>query len=832
MRLLLLVLILVKFPVYAQLSSPNDFLGYTLGDRFTPHHRVIDYYENLGRVSSNVTLQYYGETYENRPLMLAFISSEENLGKLDEIRADNLKRSGLQNGKPSTDIPIIWLSYNVHGNESVSTEASMATIYELLANPNQDWLKNLIIVIDPCLNPDGRERYVNFYNQHKNQPNQTNIDSWEHREPWPGGRANHYLFDLNRDWAWMSQKESQQRLKVYNQWLPQIHVDFHEQGINSPYYFAPAAEPYHELITDWQRSFQVDIGKNHAKYFDEKGWLYFTKQYFDLLYPSYGDTYPTFNGAIGMTYEQGGSGRAGLGVITETGQTLTLKDRIDHHFTTGISTIEVAANNRKNLLAEFAEFFTQRPTTLYKTYVLKHNGDNHKMKDLMKWLDDLDIKYGKAAASKLSGYHFGSQQTQSFDLTEKDLVISLDQPKAVLTNVLFEPHTKLSDSLTYDITAWSVPLAYGLESYGLRSALNVKKLEAITFIQNVASDNTPYAQIFEWKNMAHASLLADLLVEDIKVRYYKSPVKINGQVFGRGSIVITRADNHGNNKASDLVTEYANKRGVKIHAVQSGFVQSGVDIGSNGHVSFLEKPKVALLGGLGTSSLNYGAVWHFLEQTLQYPIVNLSTQYFSQIDLNDYDVLILPDGRYSNFDSDDWDQIDNWVKSGGKLILLQGAIERWVAANKSSLKKFNDDYDSTNQQEKLDDQRDNDRIIPYASTERYDLRNMTAGSIFKVKLDDTHPLAYGYNDEYFSLKTDNLRYDLLKSGNVGYIANDQSDRGGFIGQNVIESIDGSLVFGVENRGGGDVVYFIDNPLFRSFWYDGKLLFANAVFFNP
>jgi len=491
MRLSILLFFLCQLPAYSQISSPKDFLGYALGDRFTPHHRVIDYYESLAKKSANVTLQYYGETYENRPLMLAFISAEENLDQIENIREDNLKRAGIQNGKPSSDIPIIWLSYNVHGNESVSTEASMATIYELLAKPNSDWLQNLIVVIDPCINPDGRERYVNFYNQYKNQPNQTNIDSWEHHEPWPGGRANHYLFDLNRDWAWMSQKESQQRVKIYNQWLPQIHVDFHEQGINSPYYFALAAEPYHELITDWQRNFQVEIGKNHAKYFDKNNWLYFTKQYFDLLYPSYGDTYPTFNGAIGMTYEQGGSGSAGLGVITETGQTLTLKDRIDHHFTTGISTIEVAANNRKNMLTEFAAFFTQRPTTLYKSYVLKYNGDDHKMRDLMKWLDDLDIRYGKGSVSKLNGYHFGSQITKSFDLTERDLVISLDQPKAVLANVLFEPQTKLSDSLTYDITAWSVPFAFGLEAYALKSLLSTKKSESVKFIQNTSRMETP-----------------------------------------------------------------------------------------------------------------------------------------------------------------------------------------------------------------------------------------------------------------------------------------------------------------------------------------------------
>ena len=324
--------------------SPENILGYKIGTQFTRHERVVNYFEKLqSSFPKQVRIDPYGQTNEKRNLFLTIIASEENFKRIEEIRINHLKNDPLEN------VAIVWLSYNVHGNESSGTEAAMQTAYELLTQ-QKELLKNTIVIMDPCLNPDGRERYVNFFYQYGANPVNVSRISADHNEPWPGGRANHYLFDLNRDWAWLTQIESKQRIKIYNQWLPHVHVDFHEQAINEPYYFPPAAEPYHEVITKWQRDFQKEIGKNHAKYFDKAGWLYFSKEIFDLLYPSYGDTYPTYNGAIGMTYEQGGSGRAGLAVLTNTGDTLTLSDRVAHHVITGISTVEVSSEKCKKLI--------------------------------------------------------------------------------------------------------------------------------------------------------------------------------------------------------------------------------------------------------------------------------------------------------------------------------------------------------------------------------------------------------------------------------------------------------------------------------------------------
>ena len=276
-RSLLSILTLVVFSINSQtLQSPDQFLGYPIGTYFSRHHQVIDYFKQLEKnAPKNVHLEQYGTTTEHRELLVAYISTEENLKNLEQIKADH------GNLNKDEKITLVWLSYNVHGNESSGTEAAMLTAYELITQ-KQEWLKNTVIILDPCINPDGRDRYVNWFNQYQNK--EINVDqmSAEHSEPWPGGRPNHYLFDLNRDWAWLTQKESQERIALYNQWLPHVHADFHEQSINEPYYFAPAAEPFHEVITKWQREFQNGVGKNIAKNFDQKGWFYFTLLFFSF----------------------------------------------------------------------------------------------------------------------------------------------------------------------------------------------------------------------------------------------------------------------------------------------------------------------------------------------------------------------------------------------------------------------------------------------------------------------------------------------------------------------------------------------------------------------
>lgn len=832
MKARLLFLFFAPALLFAQVKSPKEFLGYELGNKFTRHHRVVDYFEHVAESTAEVELTHYGMTYEDRPLLLAFISSKENIDNLEQIREDNLKRAGVFEGNPVGNTPIIWLSYNVHGNESSSTEASMATIYELVKqnSSKSDWLKNAVIIIDPCINPDGRDRYANFFWQYGNQPYNPDPNSKEHNEPWPGGRANHYLFDLNRDWAWQSQIESQSRIMVYNKWLPQIHVDFHEQGINSPYYFAPAAQPYHELITDFQRSFQTEIGRNHAKYFDQNGWFYFTKQFFDLLYPSYGDTYPTYNGAIGMTYEQAGHGRAGLGIIKQEGDSLTLKDRIAHHYTTGLSTIEISVANSERLLSSFSQFFGDNASLEYKTFVLKYEGNDDKFNSLKTWLDVQGIQHGSASNVKgLRGYNYATGATSSFSIGANDLVINMNQPKATLAQILLEPRTALVDSVTYDITAWGVPYAYGINAFASEQLVQVRESSKTDF----EAQNAPQkavAFISKWNSMNDAQFLAALLKNDVKVRFTEKAIDYKGQAFDQGSVIIARRDNKAMGaNFEEQVTAIANEHKRTLAMISTGFMDAGPDIGSS-DIRYLKRPKIALLSGEGTSSLAFGATWHFMEQELKYPVTVLGTDYFGRVDLSGYDVLIMQDGWYGSLRDREMKKMMDWVSAGGKLIAVEGALNKLKDSDYSSLGEYATDEDKK-EGEKRDKEREAEaRMVRYEDQRRAGMKGYAPGAIYRVKVDNSNPLAFGFGSEYYTLKTSASRVGYLDAGNVGIIESKSDLMSGFAGSYTKEDMEQTLAFGVENKGRGQIVHIVDNPLFRSFWQNGKLMFVNALFF--
>jgi hypothetical protein len=813
-KFLLTLLFILPLLATAQLKSPSEFLGYELGSQFTRHHQVLDYYEYLAEQEPDrMVLKDYGLTNERRRLVLAHISSASNMSQLETIRTEHLKNT---TGEGQPEKAIVWLSYNVHGNESVSTEASMQTIYDLLTQKS-NYLENTVVIIDPCINPDGRDRYVNWYNQYKNTPNNVDPNSKEHHESWWSGRSNHYMFDLNRDWAWLTQVESQQRLKEFNKWLPHVHVDFHEQGVNNPYYFAPAAEPYHEVITDFQRDFQKTIGKNHAKYFDANGWFYFTKEVFDLLYPSYGDTYPTYNGGIGMTYEQGGSGRAGLGIITSIGDTLTLKDRIEHHYTTGLSTVEVASKNAQKLNDEFKKFYDNKDFK-YNSYVL--NGNSDKINTLARLLDQHEIEYGFGTNASAKGFDYNTGKTGSIRVSENSMVISTDQSKGTLVKVLFEPKAKLSDSVTYDITAWSLPYAYGLDALASEGTVNQNKKSIATLSTSDKINATNYAYISDWNSITDAKFLAALLKNKIRVRTAHKPFSVDGSSYQRGSLIITLADNKNKKDfVSTMKSILTDHPEIDLGIATTGFVDSGKDFGSS-YVDMIPDTKIGVLSGEPASTLRFGEIWHFFEQQLEYPISVLDESYFNRVDLSDYDVLILPDGRgYGSFLTENvMNKITDWVSAGGKLISMGGSIDALATDKSFKIKKKEAEKDTTV------------NLNSFDISERERIKFAITGAIFKTTVDPTNPLAYGYSDNYFTLKLGNRAYDYLDGGSAVYLAAGQNKPiSGFAGSEAMKQIDTTLVFGTQNMGRGQVIYMVDNPLFRGFWENGKLFFANALF---
>jgi len=833
--------------------SPDAFLGYPLGSHFTPHDKIVAYFRQAAVAAPDrMLLEQYGKTYEGRPLLLAYIASPENLRRLEAIRLNNLRLAGILRDGVAADENgpvIVWLSYNVHGNEPASSEAAMKTLYTLVGGmPSRGavwsgepaaWLKNTVVIIDPCINPDGRDRYVNWYNGVVGlQPN-PDPQSREHQEPWPRGRSNHYNFDLNRDWAWQTQIETQQRLKKYNEWLPQVHVDYHEQGYNSPYYFAPAAEPYHEVITVWQREFQVLIGKNNAKYFDRNGWLYFTKQEFDLFYPSYGDTYPTYNGAIGMTYEQGGIS-AGLAVQTADGDTLTLADRLEHHYITGLSTIEVASQHAGQLLTAFHDYFADavaHPGGEFKAYYIRNDSTGDRLQRLKTFLGRNRIEWLDVPAGSYLGLNYETGRMSAFKSQPDDIVINANQPKSNLLRVLFERQSHISDSVTYDITAWSLPFVYGLQAYGLNSYVAGSRHVAQVIPDDEVYDmpDTTYAYAARWTGMNSARFLSRLLQSGVKVRYAEQPFQSGGHSFDRGTLLITHTGNShlGHGLWARQLGEMIRATNVSCEPIPSGFVDKGADFGSN-LVHLIHPPRIGMLTGEQVSALDAGEIWHFFEQELGYPVTLINAADAGRVSWKDFDVLILPNGYYRVLeDKNVADGLKDWVKEGGRLIALQDAVEQlskgeWGIREKTAGKAADGKDDEKDNDDKKSD--DYTLLHRYSDRQRDEVRNSVPGAIYRVELDNTHPLAFGYPDHYYTLKQDDNVYEFIREEgwNVGVIRKDNYVSG-FTGNKAKERLKDGLIFGVQDMGRGEVVYLADDPLFRSFWENGKLLFCNAVF---
>ncbi len=828
-KIFLFVFVLFIGFAYAQnIVSPDSFLGYQLGSKFTPHHKLVAYFEAAATTQpQQMKLEKYGETNEGRPLLIAIIASKENLAKLEEIRLNNLRLTGLL-GDKTADVnapAIVWLSYNVHGNEPSSSEVSMKVLYELLSGKNAEldaWLKNTVVIIDPCLNPDGRERYVNWFTQMSGKTANADANAREHSEPWPGGRSNHYNFDLNRDWAWQTQIESQARLVKYQAWMPHIHCDFHEQYPSSPYYFAPGAEPVHEAVTQWQKDFQVTVGKNHAKYFDANGWLYFTKQYFDLLYPSYGDTYPLFNGSIGMTYEQAGHSRGGVSLALDNADTLTLTDRIVHHFTTSISTIEIASVNAQKLLTGFKKYFDDSRAgvnNMYKNYIISNKNESN-ISALKSLLTKNEIVFGYAiAGSSTKGYNYFTNKEEIFTVQKNDLVINAAQRKASLLKVLFEQQPKLSDSATYDITAWALPYVFGLQTYATKE--NITGVNGSDF-KDVKPSLPPnaYGYIVAYNGFNDTKLLATLLKSNVKMRFTETTFSFNDIAFKEGSLLILRKGNEDKiANVLGLVKEFGNT----ANAISSAYAQSGIDLGSD-KIHFIKNPTVALLTGDGVSFAGAGEIWHLFEQQLNRPITLINANDLDNSSLKNYSVLIVPDGSYKFLaNKDAAADVKQWVKDGGKLIVLESATKQLAALDWGlKVKKMPED--------KTDTALGYIAIKKYANRERESVSNNIPGAIYRMELDDTHPLGYGYPNYYYTLKLNETVYEFVKEGwNVGIIKKIQPVAG-FVGSKVKQNLKDGVLLGELPMGRGSVIFFADDPLFRSFWENGKMLFCNAVFF--
>jgi len=824
--------------------TPLEVIGHRFGDLHTFYWEMEDYLQALEKVSNRVKITSYGKTYQGRKLYTVVIGNPENLIRLEEIKAANLKLTdprSLSSAEVEEIVAwmpsIVWLGYNIHGNEASGMEAAIRTIYQLSAGTDavtQNILENIVCVIDPCQNPDGHDRFVHGVRSVvtlKSHPEPLDV---EHGRAWPGGRTNHYLFDLNRDFFLKTQIESQQRAEVYHEWMPHVFADLHEMGSNSTYFFSPPMPPYNEYTKPVLMKWWKIIAQANATAFDHFGWGYYTRQSFDSFYPGYGTSYPSINGSVGMTYEQASA--RGVSISRDDGTVLTLREASWHHFTTSLATLRVTAERREEKIRDFHEFFkialNEAETDPIKEIILNPQNDPQTCAKLIRNLLQERVVIDRATSSfsnsKATGYF--SKKTGAQTFPAGSYIISLNQPQKILIKALLAPDSPLGAefiaaekerkekgerSQFYDVTAWSLPLTYGIDAYwtGTRSHVDTEPVtEAPRFAGSVKGGPAQQVYLVPFDGMASSKLLIRLLAEDYRVRMARKAFTLEGKAWPLGTLVL-----RVNRNADSLharIAELAQEFGVEATALHHGLVDEGVDLGSSNIVT-LQKPRVALLTGDPVSSGSYGALHYLFEREYGLPFVRVSAR---NLDLKDFNVVVMPSGNYgSALSKTQQDEFKAWIRSGGTVVSVAAASNWLRLAKISQAKVLGTVPDPQNKEKKI-------RV------------DRTPGAIAKVNLNPLSWLSYGVPSQIaVQVRASQiyLPYENNSSGNVGIFAPaPELKLSGYIWPLTEKHLADKAWLLTEGFGRGKLVLFTEDPNFRAS-YDGlNKLFLNAILIGP
>ena len=817
-------------PFDKSIPSPEEFLGYPIGDFHTRHDLVVAYLEKLAELSDKANLMIYGKTNENRKLTILTITSPKNLQNIEAIKKKHLQV--VDHNTNITDfsgLPIfINLAYGVHGNEPSSTEAAMLTAYTLIASENskvKEYLDNTIIFLDPTINPDGRDRFANWVNTYRGNPLIADKNDIEHNEGWPRGRTNHYWFDLNRDLLLAVQPESKARLKWYHEWSPNVVTDFHEMGTNSTYFFEPKnmsaslnpvtpKENHTTLNNLFAQQFSADL--------DKIGSLYFSGEQFDATYPGYGSTYMDLQGSLALLFEQASS--RGHLQETKTGD-LSFPFTIRNQYISSFATIK-ATIKHKDLLYNYQNTFFKKAIeksskSKIKGYVFGDNYDKNRNKAFL----DILLKH------KIKVYSLD----KNFDINNKkfkagnSFIVPTNQKQYYMVQTIFETYDKYRDSVYYDASAWSLVNFYNMK-YNSLTKIPSYSNEITVKNNKIALENiqkSDYAYIISWDDYYAPAVLYELQKEGLIIKSSTKPFTIlaNGKEtsFNRGSFIITSSlQKITKDSLFSTVSSASKKYNVQAYGANTGLTIKGNGLGSNS-IANLNKPKVMMLVEGGVSSYEAGEVWYLFEQQIKMPITKVPERLFFKTDLNNYNVIIMVSGRYKMLDEKNKERLKSWVSQGNTLITSAKA-NTWAIKNKIIKESLVDQKkDSSKSVERLN----------YADARGTIGKQSIGGAIFQVDLDITHPIGFGYHSSKLPVYKNNSVFLMPSKSRFSTVAkyskNPHID--GYITKENLEKMSKAASIVVSKIGNGRVVMFADNLNFRGSWYGTNKLFINAVFFG-
>jgi hypothetical protein len=851
----------------ASIPSPEQFLGYAIGTHHTRHDRIIAYMQELARLSDRATYREIGTTYEHRAMPVLTVTSPANHARIEEIRQQHVA-STAPGSTPAADRKIIvHLGYGVHGNETSSSEAALLTAYWLVAGQGaelEQFLRDGVYHIEPSLNPDGRDRHTHWANMHKAQPFVADPLDREHNEVWPGGRTNHYWYDLNRDWLPLENPESRARIDFHHAWLPNVVTDYHEMGTSSTYFFEPS-KPYgswNPLIPErLYTEITDDFAVHWAAALDDIGALYFTKEVYDNSYPGYGSTYPNFLGGLGLVFEQA-SARGHIQESTRHG-VLTFAYAIRNHVRTGIATVRAANQHRVKLLDYQRDFFASalREAERFpvKAYVF---GDAHDAGRNRAFLDlllrhRLDV-YELPQTLRANGHVFEPGSAW---------VVPTAQPKFRMARSIFERTHEYADSAFYDASTWTVSLAYGMPDAELRSRVSLgPRVTTVPEPRGIgAVPASGYAYLLDWSDYYAPRALYHLLAHGVHAEVAFQPftarTHTGERAYPRGSISIpVYAQSLEPARLHALVREAERAAGVPIQAATSGFSTSGIDLGS-GSFRPLSAPRVLLLIGDGVSANEAGQIWHMMDTKFAIPMTKLDSNAYGRADLSRYDVIVLPSGSYGFISGDRLEELKRWVRAGGTLVALRTATQ-WAAANglapNTSMAGSGAAGSSAGSSAggaaaggaaaagaaaggaaagAAGTGRGEAAGVParrdFADADAVRGAQAIGGSIWLADLDITHPLGFGYHRRALPVWRDHSMFFAPSRNPYSTVARltNEPHLSGYISARNLDRLRGSPSVIADQLGRGSVVLLIDNPNFRGYWLGTNRLFLNAVFFG-
>ncbi len=809
------------------LPTPASVLGYNVAEWHVRHDQLLDYMQTLADASPRVSIETIGRTHENRRQTLLTISSEANLARIDEIHQQHMQQQTAEAVDPDSPL-VVWLGYSIHGNEASGSNASMLVAWMLAAMQGgkaEAMLENTVILIDPSLNPDGLGRFAHWVNMHRGAGTLvSDRANREHNEVWPGGRFNHFWFDLNRDWLPLVHPESRARVNVLHHWRPHVVADFHEMGTNSTYFFQPGVPSRQNPWTP-QPNFELTaaIGRHHARALDAVNQPYFTEEQFDDFYYGKGSTYPDALGTVGILFEQASA----RGHLTESDNgRFSFGKAVRNQFLTSLSTLTGALENHQQLLTYRRDFRDETANLAAKdrdgAYLFGRRSDPVKVRKLVDLLQGHQITVHELTeATTRDGIRY--EPGSAF-------IVPLEQRAYRLLKSMFETRKTFEDNTFYDVSAWNLPMAFDLDFTALGNGSELMGQPVSDEPAKTAvAPSSAVAYAFDWSHYYAPRALNRLQQAGFSTRVAEKPfaATINGQEqdFSRGSIVINAIDDSKRDELATVLSAIAANDHVPVHALDSVLTPRGPDLGGPS-MEILEPVKPLMIVGQGVSALDAGEVWHLFDQHLSIPLTMVDTHRLGSTNLDDYSHVLMVNGNYSRLTEGWVGKLKAWVNDGGILVTTAGA-SRWLESNKEFFGDNKADADKGNggESDSEPDRR------PYADFSSDFSNTVIGGAIVDAEVDRTHPLGYGLAHDSMALfkRGTNLLRVTENQYDTPLIYGDKPLLSGFLGDERRVEMAGQPAVIASRMGRGSLIRFADNPNFRGFWYGTHRLYFNALF---